>query len=289
MLATGGGRAFDDEGYGFEVKWDGVRALIVSGPPYRIQNRHLNDVTRTFPELDFRFLPEGTVIDGEIVAFVDGAPSFHALQSRAHLRSDSKIAFAAKHQPTTFMAFDLLYLKGECVEDLPYTLRRDMLRELIPDSAPGLLLTDQIRGAGKAYFKAAAERGLEGVIAKKLDSRYVEDKRSTSWIKIVAWRLEPLEVIGFVQEARKPLVRQVAVGRRERDAWRYLGKVGDLEAGDQALLYKTLKDARPLRDPPNDGPADVQWRDIDLRCHVRYFQETATGRLRHARFKGWAQ
>ena len=289
MLAKGGGEPFDDDRYGFEVKWDGVRALFIADDPYRIQNRHLNFISRLFPELKFPFLPNGTVIDGEIVVLKGGVPSFQAIQRRSHLQDDAKITLAARSMPASFMTFDLLYFKGESVEIQPLHERRALLQDLLKEPRERLILADHIHGHGTAYFNAVAERGLEGVIAKRLDSRYMEGKRSSSWIKIVAWRIEPLQVLGYVKEPHNDRIKQVAVGKKVKGTWSFMGKIGSFDASDRELLYTTLNNAPPLSPPPKGGPRDIQWRDINLRCHVRYFQETATGRLRHASFKGWAK
>ena len=95
MLARNGGGPFDGEGYGFEVKWDGIRCLIVADETTRLQNRHLRNITAQFPELGFPSLPPGTVIDGEIVVLKAGVPSFYALQRRSQFQSTSKIGLAA--------------------------------------------------------------------------------------------------------------------------------------------------------------------------------------------------
>jgi ATP-dependent DNA ligase len=289
MLAKGGGKPFDDDHYGFEVKWDGVRALVIADDPYRIQNRHLNIVSRIFPELNFPFLPKGTVLDGEIVVLKSGVPSFQAIQRRSHMQDETKIRLAVRSIPASFMTFDLLYFNGESVENRPLHARRVLLQDLLKKPREHLILADQIHEHGIAYFNAVAERGLEGVIAKRLDSRYMEGKRSPSWIKIVAWRIEPLQVLGYVKEPHKDRVKQVAVGKKIKGTWNFMGKIGSFDASDREHLYTTLSNAPPLSPPPKGGPRDIQWRDIDLRCHVRYFQETATGRLRHASFRGWAK
>lgn len=288
MLARGGGKPFDDENYGFEVKWDGMRSLIIADQPYRLQNRHLKTVTPQFPELDFGSLPLGTVVDGEIVVLKEGVPSFYALQKRSHLQSAAKIALAASATLVTFMAFDLLYYKGRNITALPLSERRSLLEKLLASNRhKQLALSDQIVGRGKAYFEAVAQRGLEGVIAKRLDSSYLEGKRSSAWIKIVTWQEKPLSVLGYVREHGEEKVKAVALGRKRGGRCQYLGQVGGLEEDDKKLLYAALKDAKTLSPVPENAPANVEWRDIDLRCYVRYFQDTASGRLRQASFKGW--
>ena len=288
MLARNGGGPFDGEGYGFEVKWDGIRCLIVADETTRLQNRHLRNITAQFPELGFPSLPPGTVIDGEIVVLKAGVPSFYALQRRSQFQSTSKIGLAAKTTPATFMSFDLLYLHGRKITALPLFERRAMLEELLgANGRERLVLTDQIVERGKAYYEAAAARGLEGVIAKRLDSAYLEGKRSSAWTKIVAWRVRPLTVLGYVKDRGAETVKYIAVGRRKGKRWQYLGKLGALEPADERQLYAVMTEAKRLLPVPENGPANIEWREVDLRCYVRYFQETTSGRLRHASFKGW--
>lgn len=225
MLAQGGGTAFDDDGFGFEIKWDGLRALAIRDGGFRIQNRHLRPITHQFPELDFAHLPDGCAIDGEIIVFKDGGPSFNALQRRSQLDAPSRIELASTANPATFVAFDLIYESGGSIADRPLSERRARLERLI-ESGPHdrLLLTDQIAGAGRAYFEAARDRCLEGVIAKRLDSPYLEDKRTAYWTKIVAWRLEAFEVLGYVKEPHEARVKSIVVGQRDGDGWIHVGR-----------------------------------------------------------------
>ena len=163
-----------------------------------------------------------------------------------------------------------------------------MLEELLgANGRERLVLTDQIVERGKAYYEAAAARGLEGVIAKRLDSAYLEGKRSSAWTKIVAWRVRPLTVLGYVKDRGAETVKYIAVGRRKGKRWQYLGKLGALEPADERQLYAVMTEAKRLLPVPENGPANIEWREVDLRCYVRYFQETTSGRLRHASFKGW--
>ncbi len=287
MLAQGGGQPFDSQDYGFEIKWDGLRCLAIADDGLRLQNRHRQIITAKFPELDFQGLPEGCVLDGEVIVFKPEGPSFNALQHRAHASNPAKIAMAREVHEATYVAFDLLYERGEKITALPLRERRRRLEDLV-GSAPHdrLLVTDQIVGQGKAYYEAAYERGLEGVIAKRLDSPYLEDKRPDYWSKIVTWRVEPFQVMGYVTDAGAPRAKSVAVGRLGEDGPVYVGRVGNVPEEDQGPLYQALSQA-PRAEPPENAPAGVVWCDVDLQCYVRYFPETVTGGLRLARFRGW--
>lgn len=288
MLAQGGGTAFDNDEFGFEIKWDGLRALAISDGGFRLQNRHLRDITALFPDLVFDGLPDGTVLDGEVIVFKEQGPSFNALQKRSHTEPGHRAELAAKGNPATFAAFDILYDGGENVTALPLSERRARL-ERLGEAHPRerLLVTDQVIGRGKAYFEAAAERGLEGVIAKRLDAPYVEGKRTGYWSKVVAYRLEAFQVLGYVREPGTQQVRSIVVGQRQDGGWVRVGRVGGLDEREKPVLYKALKDAPPLSEPPEREPTGAIWRETALRCQVRYFPETVTGGLRLPRFKGW--
>ncbi len=287
MLAQGGGEAFDDPAFGFEIKWDGLRCLAIAECGLRLQNRHRQLITAQFPELDFP-LPGGTVLDGEVIVFKDEGPSFNALQRRAHVTNAKKIEVAATANPATFIAFDLLYEKGEPVTGLPLRERRQRLEALIGRNPHAhLVATDQIVGDGRAYFQAAYDRGLEGIIAKRLDAPYLEGKRTSYWTKIVTWRVEPFRVLGYVCEPGARRVKSVAVGRERDGAPIYIGRVGHIPEEDQAPLYDALKQAPAPIAVPEDAPDGVVWCDVELECYVRYVPETVTGGLRLARFQGW--
>lgn len=288
MLAQGGGEVFDDPNFGFEIKWDGLRCLAIADDGFRLQNRHRQLITAQFPELDFQGLPEGTVLDGEVIVFKDQGPSFNALQHRAHSSNAKKIAVAVEVHQATFVAFDLIYDRGEKITELPLSERRRRLEDVI-GRAPHdrLLATDQIVGKGKAYYEAAYDRGLEGVIAKKLDSPYLENKRTAYWSKIVGWRVEPFWVLGYVTEPGAPKIKSVAVGREQDGERVYVGRVGHIPEEDRSPLYDALVQAPAPDDPPENAPSGVVWCDVELQCYVRYFPETVTGGLRLARFQGW--
>ena len=185
MLAKLGPLPRDEERYGFEVKWDGVRAIAYAEPGrLRLQSRNLNDITARYPEVRglARELGARTaVLDGEVVAFdEEGRPSFERLQRRMHLASDSQVRRQAKANPVAYVIFDLLHLDGESLMSRPYAERRARLEELGLDG-PGWQTPRHRVGDGAALLAATAEQGLEGVIAKRLDSPYEPGKRSGAW------------------------------------------------------------------------------------------------------------
>src|SRR5579863_2016 len=177
MLAKLSTMPADESQWAFEVKWDGVRAITHSEPgQLRMLSRNGNDVTATYPELRPLNRALGShraLLDGEIVAFDgDGKPSFQQLQLRMHLRGESAVRRQAESSPVTYMIFDLLWLDGHSLMELPYTERRARL-EVLGLKGNRWQVPEAFVGEGKSLLAATKERGIEGVIGKRLDSRYV--------------------------------------------------------------------------------------------------------------------
>src|SRR5437879_476281 len=143
-------------------------------------------ITVAYPELHKvheRLVALDAVVDGEIIAMVDGVPSFEALQSRIHVRNERDIQRLSHQVPVSYVAFDLLYLDGRCLVDLPYTERRRRLEETIVPTGTVQLSTSVV-GRGIAMYEAAKARNLEGIVAKRLASTYELGRRSQSWLKV---------------------------------------------------------------------------------------------------------
>jgi len=157
---------------------------FVDSRGYRLVNRHRADVTDRYPELGFlNDLPAGVILDGEVVVLRQGKPDFKLLLSRNQVRATFKIRSLARTLPATYVAFDLLYHRFESLLALPLWARRQRLEMLIRICAnPTLVFSEGIIGQGRAYFEAVCRKGLEGIVAKRLNGRYRPERRA--WIKI---------------------------------------------------------------------------------------------------------
>ena len=218
MLATAG-PVPTGEGWGFEFKWDGVRAIVDVQPDQaRISSRTGRDASPSYPELSGQaglpamFGGRRAILDGEIVAFDErGVPSFAVLQQRMHVRAPSRGLVAAV--PVQLYVFDLLMLDGNATIGLPYRRRREMLEQLSL-SGPLVRTPPMFTGSGTDLLDVARDTGLEGVLAKRLDSPYQPGQRSRAWIK------SPLEQ-----------TVEVVVGGWKPGAGRRAGKIGSLLVG----------------------------------------------------------
>ncbi len=299
MLATSADLppAGEDAGWGYEFKWDGVRALaFAQGGRLSLRSRKAEDITVRYPELER--LPDvlaghDAVVDGEIVALDDqGRPDFGALQNRMH-RTGPEVKRMAAAAPVTYLVFDLLAWDGEDLLDLPYRERRARL------DAAGITghrwaATPWFAGGGANVRAASLENGLEGVVAKKLGSPYRPGARSPEWRKVKNVRTQSVVVGGWRpgQGRRAGGIGSLLFGVHDDEGRLvYAGHVGtgfgDREVHEMRALFTARKT------PPFDGPLprevtrDAHWVEPELVGEVGYAVWTAEGRLRHPVWRGW--
>jgi bifunctional non-homologous end joining protein LigD len=298
MLARAGGELpADEEHWAFEVKWDGVRAIAYSQPGrFRLEGRRLADMTERYPELrplNRALGSRDAVLDGEIVAFDEnGRPSFERLQSRMHLTGESRIKRRAKEIPVVYAIFDLLYLDGRDLMDRPYEERRELLEGLGLESPAWRVPTAHV-GEGTALLEASAAQGLEGVVAKRLGSRYEAGRRSGAWLKVKNKQRVELVVGGWMpgEGKRRNTIGALLVGYHDPEGrLRYAGRVGsgfteaalrDLEKRLEPLVRKTS----PFQGNPKP-PKGAVFVKPELVCEVEYTEWTTEMILRHPVYKG---
>ncbi len=299
MLATAGRLPADDGRWAFEVKWDGVRAIAHSEPGrLRFHSRNLHDITERYPELarlNRALSSHRAILDGEIVAFdADGRPSFGALQGRMHLTSASQIRRLARSSPVSYVIFDLLWLDGHSLLREPYETRRARLVELALDGerwqAP-----EHVVGRGPELLAVSRAQGLEGVVAKRLDSSYEPGRRSRGWTKIKNVHREQVVIGGWIpgEGRRRERIGALLVGLPGGDpdhpALRYAGRVGTGFSEDEldrlaALLGPLESDRNPFS---GQGiPRAAIFTVPTISCEVEFVEWTSAGRLRAPSYKG---
>lgn len=291
MLATTGSLPRGDD-WAYELKWDGVRALLdISAGGMRITSRNGNDVTAGYPELaGLAGAVEDALLDGEIVALVQGRPSFGALQSRMHTRG-GQAASLARASPVTLLVFDVLRLYGVDLRERPYAERRATLERLglhgrhwaVPPAFDD----------GPATAAASIEQGLEGVVAKRLSSSYQAGRRSRDWVKVKHTKARDLVVGGYKPGAggRGGRIGSLLLGTYQDSQLIFAGHVG---SGLTDAVLDTLGEfLATLRRPtspfaagvPAEQAREAVWCEPVLVVEVRFSEWPADGRIRHPVFR----
>jgi bifunctional non-homologous end joining protein LigD len=291
----------DDERWGYEIKWDGVRAVayIPKGGPPRLESRNLNDVTRQYPEaaaVASALEGHSAVLDGEVVAFDElGRPSFERLQGRMHLTGEAAIGARTRSTPIAYCIFDLLYLDGESLMGLPYTERRARL-EGLDLNGPSWRTPAYRAGDGADLLEASAQQGLEGVVAKRLDSTYEPGRRGGAWLKIKNTRRQELVIGGWLpgEGRRKGRIGALLMGYYDHEPaepeLRFAGKVGTgFDARDleelEGLLAQRRRPTTPFAGPRQPGKR-AQFVEPELVAEVEFNEWTRQNMLRHPSYKG---
>jgi bifunctional non-homologous end joining protein LigD len=302
MLATGGRLPADDGSWAYEMKWDGLRAIAaVAGDQLRLTSRTGRDITHAYPELAGLAAAVTTagasaaVLDGEIVAFGGQSwPSFEALQQRMNISTAAEARMLMRHVPVTYIAFDLLSLNGHRLLDLPYAQRRELLDELGLNGRNWQAPPAFTGESGADMLAASVSQGMEGVVAKRLASRYEPGRRSGSWIKVKNVRRQETVVGGWQpgERGRSGQIGSLLIGVYGDTGLAYAGHVGtgftrqtlQLLAGRLAPLRR---DTSPFATevPPEHARLAV-WVEPQLVVEVAFTQWTSAGRLRAPAYKG---
>ena len=288
----------DDPRWGYEVKWDGVRALAyIEGGRARLQSRTLRDITDYYPELSVlsREL-DGVVLDGEVVALdASGRPRFERLQQRINVPPGPAVLRRSAEIPVSYVAFDVLHHSGHSLLEASYAERRDVLA--------GLPMPEEVAraprhhvGQGAALLEASRTQGLEGLVAKRLDSPYLPGRRSRLWLKVKNFRRQELVIGGWLPGlgGRTGVMGALLVGYHGEGGLRYAGRVGTGFTGAELARLTGLLQARTRGSSPfaADPPLPPDVRRLArfvvpvLVAEVAFSEWTAAGTLRAPSYKG---
>ncbi len=284
MKAAIGNLPTDDQNWAYEIKWDGYRTLaFVDGGQTRLQSSNLLDVTAKYPELAElagSVNASTAIIDGELVVLDgEGRPSFELMQQHA-----TQVAF---------YVFDVLSVEGHDTIAVPYEQRRELVGGLV-EPGPNWMVPAHRIGDGAALLAATVERGLEGVMAKRLGSTYVPGKRTPNWRKVKNRRKIEVVIGGYTPGTgnRGTTFGALLVGIPEPDGLRFAGGVG---TGFNQLTLSTLSarlaglrnDRCPFMTvPPREYSRNAIWVRPELRATVEIAEFTNEGYVRHSSFTG---
>jgi len=287
MLATLEKSVPTGDGWLFEVKWDGYRALAyVRGGEVKLLSRNDNDLTPRFPhvaqEIAKAVKSPNAVLDGEVCALDErGRASFSAMQQGG--------------APLVYYAFDLLELEGAPRLDLPLVERRERLAKLLDRRNTTVRLSEAFDD-GEALYEAAKQQELEGIMAKRADSRYAEGKRTRDWVKIKTHGRQEFVIAGYTHGGgrRASTFGSLILALNEAGEWRYVGNVGT--GFSDAEIRRLLEKLKPLRREtspfrtlpkmPRVRKDEIVWVEPKLVAEVEFAEFTHDGRLRAPSYQG---
>ena len=287
------------DGWVYELKWDGMRAVaFIADDEVRFQTTNLLDCTNSFPELAglggaFGSY-ESLVLDGEIVAFDDeGVPSFGRIQQRMHVSDPAEAARRSHQVPVMYVVFDVLEINGTSTMSLRFSDRRRLLEGIVEPGRAWQLST-LYEDEPEKLLEIVAERGIEGLMAKRIDSTYQPGKRASAWCKVKPRRREEFVVGGWVtgDGNRSNSLGALVIGFHDDSGLRYAGRVGsgfnDSDLRDwMELLGDRARDESPFVDPVDKKPGRQSFFvNPDLVVEVAFAEWSQIGHLRHPSYLG---
>jgi bifunctional non-homologous end joining protein LigD len=276
--------AFNSPDWIFEIKWDGYRAIAeINKGENKLYSRNGLTFDKAYPKVfgALKSIKKNAIIDGEIVVFDEkGKPNFQKLQN--YQNKDKYLI--------QYYVFDIIELAGKSVAGLDVVERKALLQKLLPVSDV-IKYCDHVDGEGKMLFKEMQKIGLEGIIAKRKNSKYYIGKRTTDWLKIKNIKIMEAIIVGFTDpKGSRSSFGSLLLGVKDKGKLAHIGNVGT------GFTYQSLKDLHsklkklvrkksPLDVPIKQTP-DITWVDPILVCNIKYSEITEDGSVRHPVFYG---
>nr|WP_300820287.1 DNA ligase [uncultured Acetatifactor sp.] len=277
---------FNDDGWIYELKLDGCRYIGYFGQNGTcLRNKRNMELLPRFPELKglHRSVSERTVLDGELVVLRDGVPDFFELQRRTLLTDRFKMEMAAARHPASFVAYDCLCKDGRSIMDRPLLERKEALQSSVREDSL-IAISRYIPTDGIGLFRAADERELEGVVAKRAASLYYPGRRTKDWIKFKRMADEEFVVCGYIRKNSRTF--SIILGKYHDGSYLYKGHV-TLGVTKEAVGQLRESGIMPFAAiPAGAGNESAVWVRPDRVCTVEYMPNTKDS-LRQAVFKGF--
>lgn len=256
---------FNDKDYLFEMKYDGMRAILYVSPTnIVIKSRNNKDVTNLFPELKnlCKYVDKNVIFDGEIIMMDKGHISFPLLQKRIHLKNEKTIKYLCKTNPITFIAFDILYEDKELINKS--LIDRLKILNKYPDN-DYFIKSKVIYKEGISLYKYIKEINEEGIVAKKIDSKYEINRRSDNWIKIKNYHIDEFKIVGYKENKNTLSI--------------YLVNKNNKSVGS-VVISKKLKISKELLSKKCEKINDMYYLKKKVKCFIKYRSINKIGTLR---------
>ncbi|MBS5862192.1 MAG: hypothetical protein KIC76_02140 [Firmicutes bacterium] len=267
---------FDSKEYLYEVKYDGIRVLVfVSKDKVVIRSRYGIDITGLFPEMRVlcKMVKGNVIFDGEIIMLDNNKVSFSKLQKRIHLKNKKTIEFLSKTNPVIFICFDVIY-EGKDLINLSLLERKDVLSNYKDNDV--FIKSTYVIGDGTKLFNAIKKLDMEGIVAKKINSKYLVNERSDNWLKIKNYKSGDFIILGYINKEESHVISLV-LGEHLNKKIVYVGKVilgKKRNLADKILKMKKSKAVVKIKDK------DVIYIKPEIKCLIKYLERTENGLLR---------
>lgn len=267
---------FDSKEYLYEVKYDGIRVLVfVSKDKVVIRSRYGIDITGLFPEMMVlcKMVECNVIFDGEIIMLDNNKVSFSKLQKRIHLKNKKTIEFLSKTNPVIFICFDIIY-EGKDLINLSLLERKDVLSNYKDNDV--FIKSTYVIGDGTKLFNAIKKLDMEGIVAKKINSKYLVNERSDNWLKIKNYKSGDFIILGYINKEESHVISLV-LGEYLNKKIVYVGKVilgKKRNLADKILKMKKSKAVVKIKDK------DVIYIKPEIKCLIKYLERTENGLLR---------
>lgn len=284
MLISEEKEPFNDENYIYELKLDGVRCIAyIDKNSVDLRNKRNDKVLFRYPEMskiNEQIKCNNVILDGELFVLKDNKTDFFEMQRRSLMSDKFKIELESKKLPVAFTVFDILYKDGKQLTDLPLIERKIILQDSINENDI-ISISRYIENEGTKLFELTKQQELEGIVAKKKDSKYYFDKRSKAWIKIKNYEDEDFIICGYLEKVSN--ITSIVIAQYENDVLIYKGHV-TLGVSNEAL--NIIKSMPKLERPLFQTNDNTIWIEPYLVCTVKYMEKTTSGGLRQPVFKG---
>jgi len=276
---------FDDADYLFELKFDGIRcvAFVDANKEVQFYNKRHMLLNPHFPELAniHKFVRGRCILDGEVFIMNDGRPNFSDVQKRALTNDTFKIELHSKKFPATFVAYDILFYRGKSVEDETLLRRKEMLQSVIKIENERFSYSRFTREFGVKLYEVAESKKLEGIVAKRVDSKYFQGKKTKDWLKIKSMLDDDFVIVGYTV---KDQIRSLVLAQYSQGELVYKGKVAGISK-DVFLKILNVPESENHFDNFRDDK-QIIWIKPELVCKVKFMEYTTDGGMRQPVFVG---
>lgn len=276
MLLSESDTVLENDNYIYEIKFDGIRALIyVIDNNIKIFTRNGKNITNLFPELKVitSSVKKNSILDGEIVCLTNNKPDFFKVQKRIHLKNKDKIEISSKNNPALFICFDILYYEKDITNE-PLYKRKDELSKI---NESDYLLKSKVFEDGEKLFKSIKRLDLEGIVCKDKFSTYQVNTRSNSWIKVKNYKVESFFIGGYTDGEKDRF--SIYLGEKSNGKLRYVGKVF---VSKKDKLYEKLKNRKSVNNPFLEFKENINFVKPIQEVKIKYIERNNNNHLREA-------